>query len=69
MADIIRGVLVGFAVGGFAAVVVETNIFAVQALWHFNCLAAKTVWAMAKTHWEEQGEQIKNEDDSEPNES
>ena len=48
MEDIARGVLTGVAIGGFAAAVVEANILAVKALWHFNHLAAETAWKMSK---------------------
>ena len=48
MEDIARGVLTGVAIGGFAAAVVEANILAVKALWHFNHLAAETAWEMSK---------------------
>ena len=38
MEDIVRAVLTGVAIGGFAAAVVEANILAVKTLWHFNLL-------------------------------
>ena len=48
MKDIVRGVLTGVAIGGFAAAVVEANILAVKTLLHFNHLAAETAWEMSK---------------------
>ena len=78
MEDLIRGALVGIAVGGFAAAVVEANKIAAQALWRFNCLAAETAWVMVKAPWDKRvghreqqqrlvAVQIENENNSEPN--
>ena len=53
MEDIVRGALEGIAIGGFVPAVVGANRIAVQALWRFNCLAAKTGWVMTKAFWEQ----------------
>ena len=67
MEGAMKAVLMGIAVGGFAAAVVDANIIAAKALWRFNCLAAEKVWVMAKAtaEWAAQAE---DDDDSEPNE-
>ena len=52
MEDIVRGALVGIAIGGFAAAVVGANRITVKALWRFNCLAAEIAW-VAKAPWEQ----------------
>ena len=36
MEDIARGVLEGIAIGGFAALIFNANLFAVKTLWRFN---------------------------------
>ena len=46
--DIVRGALVGIAVGGFVAGVVEANIFALETLLRFNFIAVEAVGCMLK---------------------
>ena len=46
MEDIARGVLEGFAFGGFAALMIHTNLLAMKTLWRFNRLALETAFAM-----------------------
>ena len=41
-----RGVLEGIAFGGFAALMIHTNLLAVKALWRFNRLALETAFEM-----------------------
>ena len=48
MEALVRGALVGIAIGGFAAAVVDANLIAVQALWRLNCLAAEMAWFTAQ---------------------
>ena len=48
MEDVVRGALVGIAVGGFVAAVVEANTFALRTLLSFNFLAAEAVGCMFK---------------------
>ena len=48
MSDFARAVFTGAAIGGFAAIVVEANIFAVKTLLYFNLLAAEIAWEMSK---------------------
>ena len=53
MENIVRGALAGIAIGGFAAAVIGANRITMQALWHFNCLAAEIAWVMAKAPLEQ----------------
>ena len=53
MKNIVRGALAGIAIGGLAAAVVGANRITMQALWHFNCLAAEIAWVMAKAPLEQ----------------
>ena len=53
MENIVRGALAGIAIGGLAAAVVGANRITMQALWHFNCLAAEIAWVMAKAPLEQ----------------
>ena len=46
MEDIARGVLEGIAFGGFAALMIHTNLLAMKTLWRFNRLALETAFAM-----------------------
>ena len=54
MEDIVRGVLVGIAIGGFTATVIEANLITLKALWRFNRIAAETTCEMyhrLEYHW------------------
>ena len=46
MEDIARGILTGVAIGGFAALIFNANLFAVKTLWRFNRLAIQTACEM-----------------------
>lgn len=46
MEDVVRGALVGIAVGGFVAAVVEANTFALRTLLYFNFRAIEAVGCM-----------------------
>ena len=46
MDNLVRAALVGIAVGGFAAAVVEANRIILQALVRLNCLALETACVM-----------------------
>ena len=46
MDNLVRGALVGIAVGGFVAAVVEANKLAVRTLLRFNFLAAEAAGCM-----------------------
>ena len=48
MENNVRTILIGIAVGVFAATVAEANILAVKTLWYFNRLAAETAREMGK---------------------
>ena len=48
MDELVRGALVGIAVGGFVAAVVEANKVVVKTLLHFNFLAAEAAGCMIK---------------------
>ena len=70
----IKGALMGIAVGGLTSAVIDANIIAAKALWRFNCLAAETVWVLAKAtvEWvvpEDEYEDKDEDEDDGPNES
>ena len=64
----IKGAFMGIAVGGLTSAVIDANIMVAKALWRFNCLAAETVWVLAKATAEWIVPEDEYEDD-EPNES
>ena len=69
-----KGALMAIAVGGLTSAVIDANIIAAKALWRFNCLAAETVWVLAKAtaEWvvpEDEYEDKDEDEDDEPNES
>ena len=49
MEDLARAVLTGVAIGGFAAAVVEVNMFAIDKLSMLNSIALETTVGMALT--------------------
>ena len=53
MAHIARGVLAGIAIGGFAAVIVKTNLIVLKALGEFNNLAVDMALVMGRAAWRE----------------
>ena len=79
METAMKGALTGIAIGGLTCAVIDANIIASKALWRFNCLAAETVWVMAKAtaEWvvpegddeDEYDDEDEHDDDSEPNKS
>ena len=48
MEDIAQGVLAGVAIGGFTAVMVKVNMFAIDKLSMLNALAIDTAWEMGR---------------------
>ena len=58
MVAVLKGALMGLAIGGLTSMVVDTNKRVLQTLWQFNCLAAKTAWGMTKAtiEWSAQTE-------------
>ena len=53
MENIMRGALVGIALGGFGAMVVTANQLAWNTFLHFNYLAIETAWGMARGPFEQ----------------
>ena len=45
--QVMKGAIMGLAVGGLTSAVIAINKTALQTLWRLNCLAVELVWTMA----------------------